>query len=422
MGVFDSVKTLININGINQKQLFIKENIGDECFAKFLYYALNPFLSFNLSERTLRGTYSITDSDRNQRSQFEDVFSCCEYMSRKRGVSTSDIMAVKRLLYTRYDPDDRELCIGLLSKTIRLGVTSKTVNKVVKDFIPTWEIQQAYPIEKHPLKEGEEFWLTEKLNGVRATFYNGDLISRQGSRYTGLEHITHELVGMDDWIIDGELTLKNKEGMSDNEAFRTATGIINSSSETKDEITFTVFDIVSTNEFFGTSVTPYSKRREVLNSLHDKLDRNGASNVSILPVLYHGKEQSVIWDMLDKVTNADKEGLMLNTDCPYLCTRHKGILKVKKFNTVDLPILRCEEGQGRNKGTLGSFVVDLDGTELRVGSGFTDEQRKEYWDRRDTMSGVVCEVKYKDMSSNKKTGDVSLQFPVFVRLRYDKTE
>ena len=113
---------------------------------------------------------------------------------------------------------------------------------------------------------------------------------------------------------------------------------------------------------------------------------------------------------------------MINTDVPYRRTRHKGILKVKRFYTMDLPIIRCEAGTGRLKGTLGAFVLEYKGNEVKVGSGFTDEQREKFWQKRDGLTGTLCEVKYKEISQDKGTGLESLQFPVFVGLRTDKTE
>lgn len=62
------------------------------------------------------------------------------------------------------------------------------------------------------------------------------------------------------------------------------------------------------------------------------------------------------------------------------------------------------------------------GNEVKVGSGFTDEQREYFWKNKDNLTGVLCEVKYKEISQDKGTGLDSLQFPVFVGLRTDKTE
>lgn len=144
--------------------------------------------------------------------------------------------------------------------------------------------------------------------------------------------------------------------------------------------------------------------------------------LNILPVLYHGKDQTKIDELLEQMVREDKEGLMANFDVPYKRKRHNGILKVKRFYTMDLHILRCEEGSGRLAGTLGAFVLDYKGNEVNVGSGFSDEQRTAFWAAKDEMPGRLCEVKYKEISYDKNTGAESLQFPVFISIRTDKDE
>lgn len=422
MGYTD-VLALQSLNGANKKVQFLREHREDEWLKRFLYYALNPLLTYNLSEKTLREENE--DAVANTKLVFfTDIFQCCEYLSRLRAMDDATVRQVKSLIYHHYRKKEREIYIKLLSKTLRLGVTAKTVNKVMPNLIPEWEVQQAYPIDKYPVEEGAEFWLTQKLNGARATYYNGQLVARSGLAYKGLEHIIQELYWIrgSGFVLDGELTLRDKGNLSDNEAFRVATGIINSDDKDKTRICYTIFDIIPVQDFEGSEPTlPYSKRRAVLDELANQFDKE-FSPVKVLPVLYHGKDTEKINSLLNQMVAEDKEGLMLNYDVPYRRTRHKGILKIKRFYTMDLPILRCEEGTGRLEGTLGAFVLDFKGSEVKVGSGFTDEQRTLFWQKRDDMPGVLCEVKYKDVSSDKNTGLVSLQFPVFVQLRTDKTE
>lgn len=287
--------------------------------------------------------------------------------------------------------------------------------------IKDWQVQQGYPIDTCNIKDNTYFYLTEKLNGVRATYYDGHMVSRTGKTYTGVYHIVKEIEAVvgTDMVVDGEITIKDKAGMSDNEAFRVAAGIVNSDAEEKTGLQFTIFDALSREDFDNDTSPTYSSRREYLNSIADKFT---GGSVHVLPELYRGTDQSVIPSYLDQMVAADKEGLMLNLDVPYKRKRHKGILKIKRFYTMDLKIVNCEEGSGRLAGTLGAFVVDFHGNEVRVGSGFTDEQRAEFWRRRDELPDVLCEVKYKEISSDKKTGLQSLQFPIFISLREDKTE
>lgn len=422
---YSDIYALQSLNGANAKQKFIKDHSNDEWFKRFLYYALNPVLTYNISEKTLRKLVDtpLTNADAKL-VFFNDIFECCEYLSRLRGVDDATLRQVQLFLHTHCEPEAREIFIKLIAKTLRLGVTAKTVNKVIPNLIPEWEIQQAFPLDKYPISKNTEFWLTQKLNGVRATFYHGRLFARSGVPYKGVEHITKVLAWADElgYVLDGELTLKDKGELSDNEAFRMATGILNSDDENKTSICYTIFDLIPVQDF--ESANPrlkYEERRFIMESMSVNLN---TEYTSLLPVLYHGKDQSKIDVLLERMVAEDKEGLMLNTNCPYRRTRHKGILKIKRFYTMDLPIIGYEEGTGRLEGTLGAFVLNYKGNEVKVGSGFTDEQRAEFWANRDniTSEGCLCEVKYKEISSDKNTGLESLQFPVFVGLRNDKSE
>lgn len=424
MGYKDIYK-LQSIAGANAKCEFIKAHRDDTYFKRFLYFALNPMLTYNISKKSTDKLMAEENFDGQKLIFFNDIFECCEHLSRLRGMDDATLRQVKMLLDVKYpEMDERELYIQLLSKKVRLGIAAKTINKIIPNLIPEWEVQQAYTVEKYPLKEGTEFWLTQKLNGARATLYEGQMLARSGMPYKGLEHITDALswLRVAGFVADGELTLKDKGDLSDNEAFRVSTGILNSDNVNKTVICYTIFDMIPVKDFdaLKPQVT-YRYRRDILNQFAERIaDTDGA--VKVLPVLYHGTDQSKIEELLEQMVREDKEGLMINTDAPYRRTRHKGILKVKRFYTMDLPIIRCEEGTGRLSGTLGAFVLKYKENEVKVGSGFTDEQREQFWNNRDDMEGLLCEVKYKEISQDKGTGFESLQFPVFVGIRTDKTE
>lgn len=412
------IASLQLITGAKAKQEFVRAHANDEIFCRLLYYALNPMLTYNVSEDTLRnripGAWQPND--------YKNIFEICDMLASRKGVDDYTLDTVCSFLRVR-NLEEQELYIKLLSKTLRLGVTAKTINKIIPGLIPEWEVQQAYPIDKYPVAEGTEFWLTQKLNGVRATFYNRKLIARSGVPYKGLDALISEIerLPLGAYVLDGELTLKDKGSLSDNEAFRVATGILNSDDVNKTAICYTVFDIISREDFDSDNPKiPYSERRKMLDIFSKFVSDNGT--LRVLPVLYQGDDQLVIDKLLEQMVAEDKEGLMLNTDVPYKRTRHKGILKIKRFYTMDLKIIGYEEGTGRLEGTLGALVLEYKGNTVKVGSGFTDEQRTELWANRNDIIGSLCEVKYKEISSDKNTGLESLQFPVFVQMRFDKSE
>ena len=112
---------------------------------------------------------------------------------------------------------------------------------------------------------------------------------------------------------------------------------------------------------------------------------------------------------------------MLNLDAPYECKRVKTLIKVKKFFDMSLRVIDVEEGTGRNKGRLGAIVCKYYDNTVNCGSGFSDEQRDYYWEHRDEVIGKIVDVKYKEVTTDNKTGLRSLQFPVFLGTRFDKS-
>lgn len=108
---------------------------------------------------------------------------------------------------------------------------------------------------------------------------------------------------------------------------------------------------------------------------------------------------------------------MLNKDAVYKCKRTTDLVKIKRFYTMDLPVIDVLEGEGRLKGTLGALIVQYNNNTVNVGSGFDDETRKLFWSKKESIIGRTVEVKYKEITKDKKTGLESLQFPIFIRLR-----
>ena len=318
----------------------------------------------------------------------------------------------------------------IVTKSLRLGIDAKTINKVYDyEFIPTFDVQLGTPIENVKLNGDEEIFISQKLNGTRCIYWKGDLWTRSGKKYTGCQHIINDIKRLceedfgiypNEVVFDGELVLKSC-GLSDSEAFQKGTGIANSKNETKEELEYVIFDTMSNVEFEHKKCNrKYGARRAFLENLPETFKRLGLTNIRIVPFFYRGYNHEKIWEYLDYAEVNDMEGVIVNLDDYYQFKRTKSLLKCKKFFDIDLRCIRIEQGEkGKYKNTLSAIVCRYKDGEVRVGSGFTEEQRDDYFNNPGKIINEIVTVKYKEATKNKD-GSESLQFPVFVCVRQDK--
>jgi DNA ligase-1 len=262
------------------------------------------------------------------------------------------------------------------------------------------------------------------VHNCRAAFIGDRIMTRQGKEYIGLDHIINDLqaMGLSDMFIDGELVYKNEEGLSDSEAFQKGTGIAMSKDSDKSSLKLVIFDMLPLDEFWsGKSKEIFSQRKIHLSKLEEAIKWNQVKDIEIVERFYEGTDHSEIQKWLDYAEEKDYEGVMVNLDTPYECKRTKNLIKVKKFKTCDIRCVGVEEGEGRNKGTLGALVCSYKGNRVNVGSGFSDEDRRYYWNNPDKIVGHIVTVKYKEETKNKN-GGISIQFPTFEGVRFDKDE
>lgn len=94
--------------------------------------------------------------------------------------------------------------------------------------------------------------------------------------------------------------------------------------------------------------------------------------------------------------------------------------RCKKTVGSDYILMEVHEGQGANSGRMGAITVGwyVDGaleSVMRVGGGFTDEQRTMIWKNRGRMVGMVVEVWGREQFTSG-----ALRHPIFKEFRHDK--
>jgi DNA ligase-1 len=356
----------------------------------------------------------------------ESLQELLDYLLEHNSGKDEDILVAQCFINNIENVTLKRFVSDLVTKKYKCGLTAKVASEILPDVIKNeHEIMLAHKFEG---KLPGAVSISLKLDGIRCTALideKGHIVfkTRQGKIIKGLLEIKMALkaYNLTSCMLDGELIRINKENLPSDENFRLTTEIVNSKSEDKKGLEFVLFDVTSLSAYQNKKCDMEYQTRMILLS---QLINKESKFIRLVPTYGVTDDIARVYQVLDEVTAQGLEGLMLNTlTGEYrFGKRSKELLKVKKMHTCDIKCTGIEEGEGKYEGTLGKIVCDYKGFELRVGSGFTDEQRVYFWDNQDEIIGQLVEIQYFEESKDKKTGDLSLRFPVFKRVRYDKVD
>ncbi len=313
----------------------------------------------------------------------------------------------------------------ILIKDLRCGVSEKTVNKVKKNAVPVFECMLAHDGANHEKKITGVRLIEPKLDGVRCITivdYESRTVvqyTRNGKILENFSHISDSLLAnIDDlgrsYVLDGEVV---------SSSFQSLMKQVHRKDDVKaSDARLMLFDIIPLSEFQkGKSVMGQKRRTALLKALKPIFDK--CENIDVIDQIEIDLN-SYVGELQFKEFNKEAiengfEGIMIkDPNAPYECKRSTSWLKQKPFIEVSLTVLETEEGTGRNEGKMGALVCE--GTEdgklikVNVGSGFSDEDRDEFWSCK--VDGQVVEVRADAITQNQD-GTYSLRFPRFLRFR-----
>ena len=413
------INQLRNESSTNGKLKILKDNSENEKLQKILEYTYNPFKKYGMSDKTINRLNQLKPS------KWDDVFEMLDELSKS---NINDELKLNVNLFLDKEENSwqsdtiYDLYKCMLLKDLKIGCNSKTINKVWKNLIPSFNVMlaESYFKQKENYINGREFVISTKLDGNRLVIIkrNGvvEFYTRQGKLMDGLIEIEEEAKLLDDnMVYDGELISENPGNLPSDELFR-ITMTKARKKGIKTGLIFNCFDMLPVSDFErGICKIPFIKRKTTLKSLLDSLK---LQHIIEVPILYQGTDESKILEWIKWARDNDLEGVMINlSNAPYECKRSKGILKGKVMQSCDLKIIDFEEGEGNFKGTLGATLVEYKDNIVKVGSGYSLEERNYIWKHKKELIGRIMEVSYFEESINSKTGLASLRFPVFKDIR-----
>lgn len=211
----------------------------------------------------------------------------------------------------------------------------------------------------HRSIELKHYWVSEKLDGIRARWDGEKLLSRNGN-------IIHApawfIANLPKELLDGELWLARQ-------SFEQTASIVLRDTPTEEwqKIRFMLFDLPAHSG-------PFSQRLEQLQQLV-KLSKS--EYLQLIPHFRVANETRLI-NKLDDLVAQGAEGLMLHhQDAVYQDGRSRFLLKLKKYQDAEAKVIAHLPGKGKYQYMMGALLVELEsGLQFKIGTGFSDLQRQ----------------------------------------------
>ncbi len=390
-----------------EKADIIKKYISEDNFKEVVFYACDPFKRYKVTK--------IDYINNANHGDVKDIFNHLDYMASKNGCNNAD--KDKLAILASIDRETITIVNRIIKKDLRVGCSKKTFKKHFIE-MPFFEIMTCKDnLDKFIGYAGQydNIYWSRKKDGVRCWAINQssnvEYISRRGLSFPNFNVFDDDIKMLSTYLyrkysikfpikIDGEVIT------SDNN-FNNILKAMRSSNVSKDNFKFCVFDIVIDK--------PLEKRYEILKEAFSTL------KLLKLELLEHkvedfNKPEEFI-ELMNTIVIDGDEGLVLKVkDSVYeLKEKSKWWCKMKPTDTLDLGVIDIFMGKEGTKyeKLVGGLIVNFRDNEVRVGSGFNDQERKDFLDIDKRPS--IIEVKFKEI-----TPDGSLREPIYVRPRDDK--
>lgn len=236
------------------------------------------------------------------------------------------------------------------------AVWAGTSSPAAQSNVPSIELLSAAPPDVDP----GGYLVSEKFDGVRAVWDGHGLRFRSGRPISAPAWFTE---GWPDTPLDGELwggrghfdvtSASVRRSVPDDAEWRA--------------LRLMVFDMPGVAGSFAHRAARV-----------ESLVRTSASSALVAVDQQAIKDRVALQQRLDSVVRGGGEGLVLHrADAPWAPGRSTAVLKLKPLHDAEALVLAHEPGRGRLAGLMGALRVrNASGTEFRIGSGFTDTERR----------------------------------------------
>lgn len=225
----------------------------------------------------------------------------------------------------------------------------------------------------------KDYWVSEKLDGVRAYWDGKQLISRGGNIIAAPAWFTE---GFPAQPLDGELWFARQQ-------FETILSIVSKQQPVSSEwqqLGYYIFELPDAPGTFSERVSAMQALVQQQNSRYLRVVEQ-----------FRVADRAELFALLQQLEQAGAEGLMLHyQDALYKTGRSSDLLKLKSYQDTEAIVIGYRPGKGKYQGMVGALIVRTpEGLEFAIGSGLTDALRQ-----RPPAIGTEITYRYNGYTSN----------------------
>lgn len=386
--IYDTLMLIKRTSGFEAKK---KIMLANPQIKMCIVYAMDPFRTFGINIPKSWMTYTRVTSSTGEFTK--ETKTLLDRLANRELTGNKAKVILKSYLDS-LNTESALLLKLIVNKELKIGMGPKSINKVWPDLIPIHEVALCVAYTEADVKL--PVLASYKVDGMRGTYRNSvdTIVSRLGlpiSACGSLSMHVDKYYRAESQEPDGEVYIK---GLT----FEDNMSLLKRKADCP-QSKFYIFDDMSYAQ------THFEARYGVMSHDYFKyLDACKKDNVEPRVVLLTQELVTTMErlnEMYEEARQLGFEGLVLaDPKAVYPFGRTKARLKMKPgrlatdLREVDLEVTGVYEGQYKYEGMLGGIICSYNGKEVRVGTGFTDVQRAEFWQIPELIIGEVVNVLY----------------------------
>jgi len=413
--IYDFVEQSNSTNSNTDKLQVLKTYTQYESVKKALLYTYDTYKQYGVTSKNCKKNSDLMGHP----NTYGDFFGLLDDLDNRVCTGHAAIANVNRFVQENKNYED--LIWNIIDRNLKTRSTASMINKVVPGLIPTFDVALANAYNDQTAKKvdwNDNWYVSRKLDGVRCLTViddsgNVNFFSRAGKPFLTLDSLKPSIqkLGLTNMILDGEICMTDKDG---NEDFQGIIKEIKRKDHTIENPVYFMFDLLTQKEFDDKiSETLLSDRLTTLRSYV----LGGDKFIKVLDQKLGSDNH--LENMMEISKNEGWEGLMLRKDDTYQGKRSNDILKVKKFHDNEYVVVDLEnavnrvivEGKEVDELMLKNVVIEHKGNRVQVGSGFSHEQKRYFFENPNEILGKTITVQYFEETTDQN-GEHSLRFPV----------